>query len=387
MAEPEACDGSAAPPASPMRGGDPELKRIHLLPIGELDEARASANRLDLLAGTLRQRRSEGVPVSSGDILRDGDLAFTVIKCDPNEGRLGMDTDYYLDGTPVVKFEKIEFSAWGESEIPTERLFSEYIVPHFKGECTAFSPACRRTHLFYCHQTFQIGEVYFQVEATEPAGLGVVTDKTDIFAVWDQTPEFDKVHIVPFQDTLPRAYNYDLFQDYLKPYLMANKPKKFAANELFCFHGVQFKLVAAEPQAPARITRRTTIYCEGTLHPSLGNLLPPELLSQVAQLPVGLRMLLLSNDRTSLEDMLTQRRGLFNETLEQIPRISWPPADARESSQQTCMICLGDFAIGDRCRKLPCRHIFHEDCVDEWLRRCTDCPICKDNVDRAIRGY
>merc|ERR1712137_1414293 len=100
-------------------------------------------------------------------------------------------------------------------------------------------------------------------------------------------------------------------------------------------------------------------------------------------------MLLLNTERTTreLEDLLQQRRGLFEETLREIERLTWPSRDVRESSQQTCMICLSDFGIGDDCRRLPCRHVFHGDCIDQWLRRCTDCPICKDNVDRAIRHY
>mmetsp|Transcript_28838 Transcript_28838/g.87242 ORF Transcript_28838/g.87242 Transcript_28838/m.87242 type:complete len:121 (+) Transcript_28838:925-1287(+) len=117
------------------------------------------------------------------------------------------------------------------------------------------------------------------------------------------------------------------------------------------------------------------------------NLLPPDLLRQVSQLPAGFQMMLLNTERTAreLEDFLASRRGLFEETLAQIERLTWPPSDVGASSQSTCMICLNDFEIGDNCRRLPCRHVFHGDCVDEWLRRCTDCPICKANVDRAVR--
>merc|ERR1719408_171130 len=110
------------------------------------------------------------------------------------------------------------------------------------------------------------------------------------------------------------------------------------------------------------------------LHPSLRNLLPPDLLNQVSQLPPGLQMLLLNTERTQgeLEDVLTQRRGLFEETITQVERFTWPHSDANIASRQTsCMICLADFELGQECRKLPCGHVFHQSCVDEWLRRCT----------------
>jgi len=375
---------------SGLEGAPPLLQRLHILPFLEADEKLEGRSRIDFIAPELRRKRSCQEVVRMGDLIRHDNLEFAIIKCEPPEGMLGADTDYFIDGNPVVCFEKIQFSAWGPSEMTADALFSECITNYFQGEFAPYGSAgAKRVRLFYNNQVFQIGDVHLQVEATEPCGLGVVTNQTEIFANWDQTPEFDKVHIVPFQDTLPRAYEFDIFQDYLKPYLEANPHKKFSCNELFMYHGVQFKLVACEPSECARIGKTTTIFCEGVLHPSLRNLLPPDLLSQVAQLPPGLQMLLLNTERTTreLEDMLTQRRGLFEETLSQIEGFTWPPSDQASFAQQKCMICLGDFSIGDACRRLPCRHVFHSSCVDEWLRRCTDCPICKDNVDRAIRHY
>mmetsp|Transcript_31078 Transcript_31078/g.84278 ORF Transcript_31078/g.84278 Transcript_31078/m.84278 type:complete len:386 (-) Transcript_31078:287-1444(-) len=370
----------------------PDLERLHILPFAEADNVLQGRSRIDFIAPELRRRRSSREVVKTGDLIRHDNLEFAIIKCEPPEGTLGVDTNYYIEGSPVVCFEKIQFSAWGPNEMSPDALFSECLVKHFKCEYAPYGSAgAKRVRLFYSNQVFQIGNIHLQVEATEPAGLGVVTNQTEIFANWDQTPEFEKVHIVPFQDTIPRAYQFDAFQDYLKPFLQVNSHKKFSCNDLFMYHGVQFKMVACEPSQTARIGKNTTIFCEGVLHPSLRNLLPPELLSQVAQLPPGLQMLLLNTERTTreLEDMLTQRRGLFEDTLGQIEGFTWPPSDGAGSplSQQTCMICLTDFAIADECRRLPCRHVFHSSCVDEWLRRCTDCPICKDNVDRAIRNY
>lgn len=363
---------------------------MHILPIGDGAHAEADGGaRLSRLAPELRRRRGSADVVKGGDILRHDGLEYAVIQCEPEEGSLGAETNYYLDGSPVVLFDKIQFSAWGPEEMSSEDLFATLVVPYLKTDFGSFvAQESRRARLFCCNQVFQIGDTHFVVEATEPAGTGVITSRTEIFANWDAA-EFSRVHILPFQDTLPSAYEFDIFEDYLKPYLVANAHKKLQLHELFMYRGVQFKMVACEPGAAARIGRQTTIYCEGTLPPSLRNLLPPELLNQVAQLPLGLQLLLLNTERTAreLEDVLTHRRGLFPETLEEVEAFSWPPPDAQASSQTTCMICLGEFSEEDACRRLPCRHVFHTSCVDEWLRRCTDCPICKDNVDRAIRNY
>jgi len=373
--------------AAPVRS----LERIHLLPIGtEVEGGPDAGPRLAAIAPELRQRRETGEVIRGGDVFRQAELEFAIIKCDPEEGILGPETDYFLDGSLITVFEKIQFSAWGAEEMSSEDLFLKVVAPYLKCEFGAYKPReSMRARLFHCGQTFQIGDIYFQVEATEPGGLGVVTTQSEIFATWDSTPEFERVHIIPFQDTLPSVYDYNLFEDYIRPYLEANKHKKFQQNELFMYHGVQFKMVACEPNQMCRIGRQTTVFDEGVLHPSLRNLLPPELLGQVSQLPVGLQMLLLNTERTAreLEDVMTHRRGLFPETIDALETFRWPPQDTQASHQNTCMICLSEFELSENCKRLPCQHVFHSPCIEEWLRRCTDCPICKDNVDRAIRGY
>lgn len=42
---------------------------------------------------------------------------------------------------------------------------------------------------------------------------------------------------------------------------------------------------------------------------------------------------------------------------------------------QTCCICLTDLEAGEGVRKLPCRHAFHEECIDLWLRLHHSCPM------------
>jgi len=46
-----------------------------------------------------------------------------------------------------------------------------------------------------------------------------------------------------------------------------------------------------------------------------------------------------------------------------------------------CAICLDDFTFGEKIKLLPCRHGFHADCIDPWLKKSSElCPMCKQSI-------
>lgn len=49
-----------------------------------------------------------------------------------------------------------------------------------------------------------------------------------------------------------------------------------------------------------------------------------------------------------------------------------------------CVICMGEFKIGEALRYLPCMHTYHKDCIDDWLMRSFTCPSCMEPVDAAL---
>lgn len=51
-------------------------------------------------------------------------------------------------------------------------------------------------------------------------------------------------------------------------------------------------------------------------------------------------------------------------------------------SQDTCAICLDEFVQGEtEVRELPCKHIFHPECIDIFLRDNSSlCPMCKKSA-------
>ncbi|KAJ3112010.1 hypothetical protein HDU96_005054 [Phlyctochytrium bullatum] len=54
---------------------------------------------------------------------------------------------------------------------------------------------------------------------------------------------------------------------------------------------------------------------------------------------------------------------------------------AAGGSRECCAICIDEFVVGSRVRQLPCKHQFHDSCIDPWLLKHNRlCPICKRDV-------
>jgi hypothetical protein len=55
-------------------------------------------------------------------------------------------------------------------------------------------------------------------------------------------------------------------------------------------------------------------------------------------------------------------------------------------NQKTCLVCTEQFAVGDNVKFLPCGHLFHQDCADQWLRVSFSCPTCRKPVSTNTFG-
>ena len=45
-----------------------------------------------------------------------------------------------------------------------------------------------------------------------------------------------------------------------------------------------------------------------------------------------------------------------------------------------CAICISDYEDNDLIRQISCSHHFHSDCVDEWFKLNSSCPLCKFDI-------
>ena len=47
----------------------------------------------------------------------------------------------------------------------------------------------------------------------------------------------------------------------------------------------------------------------------------------------------------------------------------------------SCSICLVDYKKKDITMMLPCKHKFHTNCINIWLHKKSNCPLCRKKLD------
>lgn len=64
-------------------------------------------------------------------------------------------------------------------------------------------------------------------------------------------------------------------------------------------------------------------------------------------------------------------------TLRSLPRVKVTSHDLVANQGSECSICLDEFSLGDPALRIFCGHLFHEDCVKDWLKKSNECPVCR----------
>ncbi|XP_053128999.1 E3 ubiquitin-protein ligase Arkadia isoform X1 [Hemicordylus capensis] len=162
-------------------------------------------------------------------------------------------------------------------------------------------------------------------------------------------------------------------------------------------------------------------YPPGPLHPHLAHYHPPPRLHhlQIGALPLmvpdmagypHIRYISSGLDGTSFrgpfrgnfEELihLEERLGNVNRGASQgtIERCTYPhkykkrklhckqdgEEGTEEDTEEKCTICLSILEEGEDVRRLPCMHLFHQVCVDQWLITNKKCPICRVDIEAQL---
>ena len=72
--------------------------------------------------------------------------------------------------------------------------------------------------------------------------------------------------------------------------------------------------------------------------------------------------------------------GTDTQIMNQLPEAFIEDVNKLDNEKKNCVICLEDFKTGDKTIILPCIHIFHNNCIKNWLKKQNSCPICKFKI-------
>jgi hypothetical protein len=64
--------------------------------------------------------------------------------------------------------------------------------------------------------------------------------------------------------------------------------------------------------------------------------------------------------------------------IESLPRVEI--SDCHIGSEANCAVCTEVFEPETEAREMPCKHLFHDDCIVPWLSIRNSCPVCRFEI-------
>lgn len=107
-------------------------------------------------------------------------------------------------------------------------------------------------------------------------------------------------------------------------------------------------------------------------------------------LPQSMSEILLGAGFDRLLDQLSQlevtrqeKPPASKDAIESMPTIEI--VSSHVSNDLQCAVCHESFEIGSEAREMPCKHLYHGDCILPWLSIRNSCPVCRHELPSETR--
>jgi len=305
------------------------------------------------------------------DFLQIGDIRLKVTAAVPSFGVIVKETALMChDLVSSQPLRKVLISPVAPASF-TPVSFKSTVVAHFK---------IRKFDHLHTGQTVHLGEIQTVVEAAEPVD-GVLTAETEFY--YDERPleqvqtllcRVSNERMPASLASVPRANMSAVLRDQYLRTSFQGRHFPIHANSEIRAADVTFRVMDSRPQRGWVGSDTQVALASGASvdDPRL------QLLEQLLQLS------------QMLEAAGAHMSGPENTHADVIASLPTRTLTAPLSGDANkCMICISEFDAGDQVTTLPCCnsylvHFFHTSCIQQWLERSQECPICKVNVQNYV---
>lgn len=69
--------------------------------------------------------------------------------------------------------------------------------------------------------------------------------------------------------------------------------------------------------------------------------------------------------------------------IESLPKIKINTEMLGAEGRAECSICMDPVELGTEVTELPCKHWFHGECIESWLKQHNTCPHCRRGINEG----
>lgn len=253
----------------------------------------------------------------------------------------------------------------------TPVLFKSTVVEHFKR---------RKFDHLHTGQNVHFSDISAVVEAADPAD-GLLTSDTEFY--YDERPmvqvetmmcRVNNERVPASVASIPRSSLSAVLRDQYLRATLQGRHYPVQANGLIQASDVSFKVMDCRPQ-------------RGWVGPNTQVTLASGGAADDPRLQLLEQLLQLSQMLEAAGAHIAGPANTHSDVIASLPTRTLTTPLTGDATR--CMICISDFETGSEVTTLPCCkshlvHIFHADCIRQWLERSQECPICKVNVQSYV---